>query len=274
MLGSSTNAYPHSDLERALKGISEVGFRYVEITAIPGYNEHLVPERMTEADYAELKNTLARYHLQTICISGHVILPLAGTDLTQPDAKAIELTKNRIDLTARLGAEVLSTMAGNPANERERQTLCENLRLVGDYGKSKGVTVTLETHGGMMATGQKALSIVKMIDHDYVGINYDTGNVRFYAGTNPEEDLTTIMPYVKHIHLKDHRGSVGDYDFPALGQGEINWQKVFAVLDRHSYRGPFSAEIELRGPKVNIPEPEIDEAQKSSYEFLRLFDLQ
>jgi len=274
MLGSSTNAYPHSNLERALSGISKAGFKYVEIAAIPGYTQHLIPEKMSKRDYEKLNEILTRYGLKTISVSGHIILALAGDDLLQPNAsKAIELTKNRIDLAAKLGAEVLNTVAGDPKNKEEEERFYENIRLIGDYAKSRAVIVALESHGGMTSTGKKCLPVIKKINHDHVKINYDTANVRFYEGVNPEEDLDTIIPYVGHIHLKDHKGSKGDYNFPTIGDGDINWNKIFEIIDKHNFKGPFTAEIELQGPKVKIEEFIIDEAQKKSHEFLKRFEL-
>jgi len=91
---------------------------------------------------------------------------------------------------------------------------------------------------------------------------------------NTEDDLDIIMPYIGHIHLKDHKGSKGDYNFPAIGDGDINWKKIFEITDNHNFKGPFSAEIELQGPEVKIEESLIDDAQKTSYEFLKQFKLE
>ncbi len=82
------------------------------------------------------------------------------------------------------------------------------------------------------------------------------------------------MPYIGSIHLKDHKGSKGDYNFPALGEGYINWKKIFEITSKYNFKGPFMAEIELQGPQVIIEEKQIDEAQKVTYEYLQQFNLE
>ena len=105
-----------------------------------------------------------------------------------------------------------------------------------------------------------------------IKINYDPANVRFYEGVNPEEDIEVIMPYMGSIHLKDHKGFKGDYNFPALGEGYINWKKIFEITNKYHFKGPFITEIELQGPKVIIEEKQIDQSQKVSYDFLQDFN--
>ena len=49
------------------------------------------------------------------------------------------------------------------------------------------------------------------------------------------------------MHLKDHRGGKGDWDFPAPGDGTIDFGAVLGILEAGGYRGPLSVEIEFQG---------------------------
>jgi len=70
--------------------------------------------------------------------------------------------------------------------------------------------------------------------------------VIFYRGVKPEEDVKLIAHRVAHVHLKDKRGGRGVYDFPPIGDGEIDFPAVLSTLWQTRYRGPLSLEIELQ----------------------------
>lgn len=53
-------------------------------------------------------------------------------------------------------------------------------------------------------------------------------------------------------------------DFPPLGQGTIDFPAVVAVLREAGYRGPFSAEVELRASSAD----EEDRLMRGTREFM------
>ena len=100
LLASHTVAYPTSSLGRALVGIAQAGFKNVEIAAVPGFADHLIPEEMTNDDYERVKQLLSKHNLELISIGAHLMVESAGTDLLQSDSsRAIELTKTRLWLS-------------------------------------------------------------------------------------------------------------------------------------------------------------------------------
>ena len=96
------------------------------------------------------------------------------------------------------------------------------------------------------------LEVIKKINSPWIRINYDTGNVIFYGGVRPEEDVVAALPYLAHIHLKDKRGGKKVWDFPPIGMGEIDFPRIFEILLEQGYSGPISVEIEVLG-KDTIP---------------------
>ena len=62
-VGCSTNCYHGFDLDRALRGIAESGFKHVELTAVKDYTEHVAPERMTGRDTRDLMQKLRGHGL-------------------------------------------------------------------------------------------------------------------------------------------------------------------------------------------------------------------
>ncbi|MBS3736849.1 MAG: sugar phosphate isomerase/epimerase family protein [Candidatus Bipolaricaulota bacterium] len=263
-IGVSTNTYHKFELDKALKGIKEAGFNYVELTSVMGYTEHVVPENMEERDIAELKDLLDNYGLSVSAISGH-------SDLTIKDG--CDHLKAVIDLAGELDAKVVNTgisMQEDPEaglSEEAERSFYENIEDLGDFASKNGVNIGIETHD-FLKTAQQGSEILTNIESGSVGLNYDTGNVIFYGGVRPEEDIKNLKSEgFTCMHLKDKLGGKGEWNFPALGEGEINFGPVFDWLDSIDYRGPVNVEIEFDGSEEETLQ-EVNEAVTDSYEFL------
>ena len=97
--------------------------------------------------------------------------------------------------------------------------------------------------------------------------------MRFYTGLDPVADLEScekeLRDRIVHVHIKDHRGGKGNWDFPPLGEGEVNFKKLAEIFRRVGYRGPYSLEIQFLGPGTTDPTPEfIDQGIAASYRFM------
>lgn len=267
-IGATTSCYTGFKLEEALQGISKAGLNYVELSAMfnpcdtkADIAEHVIPEKMTDDDVKSLKDMLKQYSLIPMSISGH-------SDLVK--SEGVEAIKRRIDLAQRIGAEIVNTKTGDPSSEEELRSFYKNIGELAEYAADKGIIIALETSGVFFFNGKEAAKILNKINSEYVRLNYDTANVIYYVDTRPEDDIEYAIDYLAHIHIKDKRGGKGVYDFPALGEGNINFAKIFDILSRHNYKGPISIEIEFDG-KGNKPLHEVDKAVRESYEFLKQF---
>jgi L-ribulose-5-phosphate 3-epimerase len=243
-IGCSTNSYHEFGLEAALKGIAAAGFEYVELTAVKDYTEHVKPECMDKKDIEKVLALLRQHGLKPMSLSGH-------SDLT--DKNGIELFKKRIDFAKAVGVGVVNTGPGEIESESGKERFFENIGEIAEYAAAREVTIALETHGDLLGTGKASAEVIKKIGLPNVRINYDTGNVIFYGGVRPEEDIREALPYIAHIHLKDKIGGVKVWNFPPLGEGEIDFPVIFEALSSGGYKGPISAEIEVTG-KGEIPE--------------------
>ena len=129
------------------------------------------------------------------------------------------------------------------------------------------MTLTLEIHGDLMASGARTVRLLERIGRDSVKVNYDTGNVWHYAGVRAEDDLPLIVERLAHVHLKDTRGGVGVWDFPPLGEGDVDFGRILAILRNAGYGGPLSVELEFQGEPWP-PLAEVTEAMRRSREHL------
>lgn len=260
----STNAYHKFGLEKALAGISEAGFNYVELNSVIGYTEDVVPEKLSGNDVDALKDQLEKFGLETLAISGH-------SDLTTDEG--YDHLKAVIELAGELKAEVVNTGISMQKDTKAglspeaEKSFYENIEDLGDFAATSGVMIGIETHD-FLKTAELGSEILSNIDSDSVGINYDTGNVIFYGGVNPGEDIKNLKPKeFTYMHLKDKRGGKGEWNFPALGEGEIDFEPVCAWLESINYRGPISVEINFDGTQEETLE-EVNQAILDSYKFL------
>ena len=145
-----------------------------------------------------------------------------------------------------------------------------NIRPLADEAKAMGISICLETHGGLLATGEISKRLIQDIGKDNISINYDPGNVIFYGGVRPEDDIKKSADTVGHMHVKDQIGGPGVWNFPPTGTGEVDFQTIFAELDKAGFNGICSVEVEFQGePWPALPD--VDAAMKASYEFVRQF---
>jgi L-ribulose-5-phosphate 3-epimerase len=261
-LAGHTGSYATHDNEDALAGIAAAGFRHVELAHVPGAVEHVDVHK----DPAEVKARLDHYGLEAVSISGH-------SNLTTPEGLEHGLAVVR--WADRFGLPIVNTAVGGhaPDVDESESAFLANIGTLADAAQAAGITIALEIHGDLMASGERSIPLLDRIDHEAVGVNYDTANVEYYAGTSAVDDLPAIADRVAHVHLKDARGGKGNWDFPAIGQGHVDFERVIAILRDAGYTGPYSVEIEFTGTVPWPPVAEVDEAMRESYATLTALGL-
>jgi L-ribulose-5-phosphate 3-epimerase len=254
-LAGHTNTYHTYGLEEALEGIAGAGYRHVELTAVPGWTEHV---RLNGSD--ELRRQLDAHGLTPVSISAH-------SDLTTREG--LEHGVKAVRWAADYGIPIVNTAIGGHASQDEdERAFLQNIGELADVAEQGGVVVALEIHGDIMASGAKSLPLLERIGRDSIKVNYDTANVEFYSGDLAVDDLEQVARHLAHVHLKDTTGGKGNWNFPALGTGTVDFARVFEILQRTGYSGPYSVELEFQGEPWP-PLADVNEAMRRSYEHLR-----
>ena len=265
-LAASTNSYHSYSLEEALDGIAGAGFRSVELTSVPGWTEH-VRRDVDDEEIETVKNLLAKYRLTPVSLSGH-------SDLVSDEGVA-EFRK-ALDIARKLGITKITTSTGGHADtsggslDEQRTAFLERIGPLADEAARDGIAICLETHGGLLATGVISKALIEEIGRPNIGINYDPGNVIFYGGVRPEEDLTQAADTVTHMHVKDQIGGPVVWNFPQVGTGDVDFAALFRTLDAAGFDGPCSIEIEFQGEPWP-PLAEVDRAVAESFRYVRQF---
>lgn len=152
-------------------------------------------------------------------------------------------------------------------NDEEWDTFCAGMNKLGKIAKEEyGIALTFHHHMGTVV--QSLAEVDRMMentDPEYVSLLFDTGHFT-YCGEDPLEVVKKYVHRIKHVHLKDIRPEVveqvkkenmsflagvraGAFTIP--GDGCINYDPIFKVLEDAGYEGYMVVEAEQDPAKAN-----------------------
>ncbi|CAM4087662.1 Sugar phosphate isomerase/epimerase [Zobellia roscoffensis] len=165
-------------------------------------------------------------------------LDISGTGIRTDFATAhkkrrmadVELTKQWIEVAARMGAPVIRVFAGHQPEEHTWEEaavwVSDALAECAEHGKQYGVLVGVQNHGGMLTNADEILKILSMAQSDWLGSIVDTG---FFMSPNPYADIERVIPHAVNWQVKDllqdRKG------------GEIDLSKLVNIIRASNYRG-------------------------------------
>jgi sugar phosphate isomerase/epimerase len=211
----------------------------VELTAY--YFPQTTPQYL-----ADLKGHCTRLGLD---VSGTAV----GNSFTSPDAARLRSqiadVKRWVEHTARLGGKTMRIFAGNiergDTEERARARCVAAIQEACDHAASFGIYLALENHGGIVATIDQMLTLVREVRHDWFGVNFDTGN---FHSADPYADLTRLAPYAVTVQIKDQIQRRGQ---PAEA---ADLRRLITILRDTNYRGYVALEYEgSEDPRTAVP---------------------
>jgi inosose dehydratase len=151
-------------------------------------------------------------------------------------------------------------------SEEEWKKLAEGLNELGKLAADKGMIVAYHHH---MGTGVQTLEeidrLMEMTDCNLVYLLFDTGHLTF-SNIDPVSVLNKYIKRIKHVHLKDIRKEVLDkayaehYSFLKAvkngvftipGDGMLDFEPIFKILEENDYKGWFVVEAEQDPAKAN-----------------------
>jgi L-ribulose-5-phosphate 3-epimerase len=259
-LAINSNTYHGFPVEDAVKGARNAGFTQIELAAVKDHTAHVLPE-MSPKERNRVKELLRDYGMKCVGIGAH-------SNVMKEEGVA-NLLKS-IDLAVEFDCPYIITATGDAHNDtdviEDQTVLAANLEPIIEKCERFNKRLVLETHGNNFPTGRSLKKLAQSLNNR-VKINYDTANVIFFANTLPYEDLAASVDYVEFIHLKDKLGSFNEWNFPAIGDGDLDFHKIFGTLRNANYKGPISVEIEFTsaGP-ANLEE--VNQSVKRSFSYL------
>ena len=106
-----------------------------------------------------------------------------------------------------------------------------------------GVLLLPKPHTGVGKHGAALRELHDRFDSPAVGVCYDTGNVHYYEGLDPVEDIAPVAGLCRQLIMKDHVGPRGGAPvFRTPGDGDIDHQAVIARLAAAGFDGTLTNE--------------------------------
>ena len=152
-------------------------------------------------------------------------------------------------------------------NDEEWDTFCTGMNKLGKIAKEEyGIALTFHHHMGTVVQSLEEVDrMMENTDPEYVSLLFDTGHFT-YCGEDPLEVVKKYVHRIKHVHLKDIRPEVveqvkkenmsflagvraGAFTIP--GDGCINYDPIFKVLEEAGYEGYMVVEAEQDPAKAN-----------------------
>ncbi len=204
------------------------------------------PKEVTGEYLRHLKHLAFRLGLD---ISGTAV----GNDFSHPPGPKrdgqIAHVKRWIDYAEILGAPVIRIFSGHARGdqtvEQARKLAVEGIEECCDYAGQHGVFLALENHGGLTATAESMLRLIRDVKSPWFGVNFDSGN---FHGEDIYGELAKIAPYAVNVQIKVVVSGPDRKKVPA------DFRRLAKILTEAGYRGYIVLEYEEKGdPRVECP---------------------
>ncbi len=151
-----------------------------------------------------------------------------------------------------LGCHSIRVNAASSGTYEEQQKLAaDGLRRLCEYGKTLGLNVIVENHGGNSSDAHWLVGVMKLVDMPNCGTLPDFGNFPRAMGggayrVDIYESVKKMMPYAKGVSGKS-------YDFDADGnETSIDFYRMMDVVLDSGYKG--YVDVEYEGTRLSEEE--------------------
>ena len=140
--------------------------------------------------------------------------------------------KEWIEVAHKLGAPTLRIFAGNASKEqfswKERaKWIADDIRECADYGKDHGVMLALQNHHDFIKNASEIEELLKMIDHEWVGLMLDIGS---YHVADPYSEIARNAKLAISWQMKENI-------FVNDTQVETDYNKITEIVRQCGFRG-------------------------------------
>jgi len=231
-LGANSVLFGGHSMETAFRSIALAGYDGVELSAIDGMSEHLVLDRWREL-VPEIKRLSAEYGLELLAIE-------------QPSHSPATM-EQAFQAASELGIPIVNCgPGGKSGDEASLKASIESLGGLAQMAEGYGVTLCVKAHlGASICDTPTTLRAMEAITSPTFGIDMDPSHIH-RAGENPVEAIAAVMSRVKHVHIRDCKGTQkppGKPEDQANGRGDIDLLGFVRVLYEHGYAGPLNLEV-------------------------------
>jgi len=146
--------------------------------------------------------------------------------------KEVQLVKNWIDVSEKLGAPIVRIFAGKKITDgytfdQAAEWMAADMQECAEYGKEHGVIVGLQNHNDVLKTAAQTRQLVEAVDSDWLRVILDTGSLR---SGDPYKEIEQLVPYAASWQLKEIIWHSGE-------PGPVDMLKIKSLLAKTNYQG-------------------------------------
>jgi len=109
------------------------------------------------------------------------------------------------------------------------------------YAQERRIKLVMKPHGGSSGAADEIVDVMKAVRHPNFKIWYDAGNIIYYTGKDPIEELKPIAQHVNGFCAKDCAAPRSDVMIQ-FGTGKVDFAGVFRTLKAAGFDGPIMVE--------------------------------
>lgn len=174
-------------------------------------------------------------------------------------ANRINVSEQSYSIQGKIDTPILTGGHKYVMNDEEWDRFCKGLNHLGKIASERGFKLCFHHHmGTVVQTAEETDRMMANTDPRYVFLCYDTGHFTF-AGEDPLAMLKKYGDRIGHVHLKDMRlpvvqkvreenwsflDAVRAGAFTVPGDGNVEFDPIFAVLSENNYEGWLLVEAE------------------------------
>ena len=237
-----TKHMPKLNYDELGKTLKQMGFDGADLTVRAG--GHVLPERAAE-DMPRAVETIRGHGIAVPMITTNLL------DASDPTARPILSTAARLKVPV---FKIGYYQYKSPDIEGQLRAVKPRVAGLVALGKEQGIQVGLHNHSGSYvgAAVWDIRTILGDMDPHWIGYYFDPGHATAEGGVfGWQLSLQMAAPRIKMIAIKDFyfekvKGK-WKLQWCPLGQGMVDWPKVFTILKGANFAGPASLHSEYEG---------------------------
>jgi sugar phosphate isomerase/epimerase len=217
--------------DEMLQGVVTAGYKLVGLQT-PSATDPFVGPTATREYLTELKQKIASRGLTANVGRLRTKDAAVFTD-------AIPEIRTQVDNARLLGlTQLLHTGPSKPEHYTPWYRL---MNYACGYAADAGVQIVIKPHGGATAAAADLVLCFEKINHANLGLWYDAGNIIFYTGKDPMQELEPLVTRVSAFTAKDCAAK-GSEVMIQFGQGKVDFAGILGRLKSAGFKGPIMVE--------------------------------
>jgi sugar phosphate isomerase/epimerase len=242
-----TSAFPKAPLQRVAELAHRCGYDGLDISA-DLFERGPAPHIDPRAPESELRVIPAR--LGALAPSASALS--ANIYLVAEDAARVQFAKGHvkavIDLAGSIGIPFVHVFSGRApvalSLAAAKRQFANTLTELVEYAAARKVTIGIEgcaVH--FVRSMAEHLELFDMMPGINLRLCFDPSHL-FLHGEPVLDATERLFDRISLVHVKDAAGRLPTFKLPPLGEGEMPWTELLALLGRRGYSGGYAVEYE------------------------------